>query len=158
MSYLGKFNPDNFETHETAFISLLAQTMGCKAKILSILCTMLLFLLFVDDAKRHMYQLPLTGKAYNMDNKSVYHLLKSFLINMSGWTWELRENVIVQKIHVLCTLNDLQNASTWKEIGQRTDESKKVVLQVCFATKNQFLMEGSFTLSFICRRDGENHP
>jgi hypothetical protein len=34
-----------------------------------------------------MYQLPLTGKAYSMDNKSVYHLLKSFLINMSGWTW-----------------------------------------------------------------------
>jgi hypothetical protein len=145
MSYQGKFNPDDFETHETTFISLLAQTMGCKAKILSILCTMLLFLLFVDDAKRHMYQLPLTGKGYNMDNKSVYHLLKSFLINMSGWTWE-------------CTLNDLQNASTWKEIGQRKDESKKVALQVRFTTKNQFLMEGSFTLSFICRRDGENHP
>jgi hypothetical protein len=34
-----------------------------------------------------MYQLPLTGKAYSMGNKSVYHLLKSFLINTSGWTW-----------------------------------------------------------------------
>jgi hypothetical protein len=34
-----------------------------------------------------MYQLPLTGKAYSMDNKSVYHLLKSFLVNTSGWTW-----------------------------------------------------------------------
>jgi hypothetical protein len=22
-----------------------------------------------------------------MDNKSVYHLLKSFLVNTSGWTW-----------------------------------------------------------------------
>jgi hypothetical protein len=33
-----------------------------------------------------MYQLPLTGKAYSMDNKSVYHLLKSFLVNTSGWT------------------------------------------------------------------------
>jgi hypothetical protein len=42
---------------------------------------------FVNDAKRHMYQLPLTGKAYSMDNKLVYHLLKSFLINTSGWTW-----------------------------------------------------------------------
>jgi hypothetical protein len=41
---LGKFNPDDFETHETAFINLLAQT-------------------------------------------SVYRLLKSFLINTSGWTW-----------------------------------------------------------------------
>ena len=42
---------------------------------------------FVDDAERRMYQLPLTGKAYSMDNKSVYRLLKSFLINTSGWTW-----------------------------------------------------------------------
>jgi hypothetical protein len=42
---------------------------------------------FVDDAKRHMYQLPLTGKAYNIDNKLVYHLLKSFLMNTSGRTW-----------------------------------------------------------------------
>jgi hypothetical protein len=30
---------------------------------------------------------PLTGKAYSTDNKSVYRLLKSFLINTSGWTW-----------------------------------------------------------------------
>jgi hypothetical protein len=43
--------------------------------------------MFVNDAERCMYQLPLTGKAYNMDNKSVYHLLKSFLVNRSGWTW-----------------------------------------------------------------------
>jgi hypothetical protein len=42
---------------------------------------------FVDDAERCMYQLPLTGKAYRMDNKSVYRSLKSFLINTSGWTW-----------------------------------------------------------------------
>jgi hypothetical protein len=26
--YLGKFNPNDFETHETAFINLLAQTFG----------------------------------------------------------------------------------------------------------------------------------
>jgi hypothetical protein len=45
---------------------------------------------FVDDAKCHMYQLPLTGKAYSMDdNKLVYRLLKSFLVNTSGWTWSI---------------------------------------------------------------------
>jgi hypothetical protein len=32
-------------------------------------------------------QLPLTDEAYSTDNKSVYHLFKSFLINTSGWTW-----------------------------------------------------------------------
>jgi hypothetical protein len=42
---------------------------------------------FVNDAEWRMYQLPLTGEAYSTDNKSVYHLLKSFLINTSGWTW-----------------------------------------------------------------------
>jgi hypothetical protein len=42
---LGKFNPDDFETHETVFINLLAQMYGHKAKILSISCAMLLFLL-----------------------------------------------------------------------------------------------------------------
>jgi hypothetical protein len=30
---LGKFNPDDFETHETAFINLLAQMCGYKVKI-----------------------------------------------------------------------------------------------------------------------------
>jgi hypothetical protein len=52
-----------------------------------IVCNVIIHVEFVDDAKRHMYQLPLTGKAYSTDNKSVYHLLKSFLINTSGWTW-----------------------------------------------------------------------
>jgi hypothetical protein len=74
---LGKFNPDDFETHETAFINLLAQTYGAQGKNLK----------FVDDAEWHMYQLPFTGKAYSMDNKSIYYLLKSFLIKTSGWTW-----------------------------------------------------------------------
>lgn len=34
-----------------------------------------------------MYQLTLTGGAYEEDSKVVYHLLKSFLVNMAGWTW-----------------------------------------------------------------------
>jgi hypothetical protein len=41
-------------------------------------------------------------------------------------------------------------------IGQRRDESKKVASQIRLATKNRFLMEGSFTLSLMCRKDGEN--
>jgi hypothetical protein len=51
------------------------------------MCVVVIPAEFVDDAKWHIYQLPLTGEAYSMDNKSVYHLLKSFLVNMSGWTW-----------------------------------------------------------------------
>jgi hypothetical protein len=85
---LGKFNPDDFETHETAFINLLAQTYGAQGENLKyIVADVIIPAEFVDDAERRMYQLPFTGKAYSMDNKSVYRLLKSFLINMPGWTW-----------------------------------------------------------------------
>jgi hypothetical protein len=85
---LGKFNPNDFETHETAFINLLAQMYGAQGKNLKyIMHDVIIPAEFVDDAKRHMYQLPLTGKAYSMDNKLVYRLLKSFLVTTSGWTW-----------------------------------------------------------------------
>jgi hypothetical protein len=85
---LGKFNPNDFETHETAFINLLAQTYGAQGENLKyIVRDVIIPAEFVDDAKQRMYQLPLTGKAYSMDNKSVYHLLKSFRVIMSGWTW-----------------------------------------------------------------------
>jgi hypothetical protein len=84
---LGKFNPDDFETHETAFINLLAQMYGAQGKNLKyIVHDVIIPAEFVDDAESRMYQLPLTGEAYSMDNKSVNHLLKSLLINTSGWT------------------------------------------------------------------------
>jgi hypothetical protein len=80
---LGKFNPN-----ENAFINLLAQTYGKQGKNLKhIVHDAIIPTELVDDAKQHMYQLPLAGKAYSTDNKSVYHLLKSFLVNTSGWTW-----------------------------------------------------------------------
>jgi hypothetical protein len=82
---LHKFIPDDFETHETAFINLLTQTYGAQGKNLKyIMGNVVIPVMFVDDAERPMYQLPITGKGYNMDNKSVYHLLKIFLINTSG--------------------------------------------------------------------------
>jgi hypothetical protein len=85
---LGKFNPNDFETHETAFINLLAQMYGAQGKNLKyIVRDVIIPAEFVDDAEWRMYQLPLTGEAYSMDNKSVYRLLKSFLVNTSGWTW-----------------------------------------------------------------------
>jgi hypothetical protein len=85
---LGKFNPNDFETHESAFINLLVQIYGAQGENLKyIMCDVISPAEFVNDAKQCMYQLPLTGKAYSTDNKSLYHLLKSFLVNTSGWTW-----------------------------------------------------------------------
>jgi hypothetical protein len=61
---LGKFNPDDFKTHETAFINLLAQTDGAEGKNLKyIMCDVIIPAEFVNGAKwHHMYQLPLTGE------------------------------------------------------------------------------------------------
>jgi hypothetical protein len=90
----GKFNPDDFETHETVFINLLAQTYGAQGKNLKyIMRNVIIPVEFVNDAKRCMNQLPLTDKAYSTDNKLVYFLLKSFLVNKSGWTWIEPHNV-----------------------------------------------------------------
>jgi hypothetical protein len=53
------------------------------------------------------------------------------------------------------SLNEVHNASTWKEIRQRTDESK--TSHLVSQQKNRFLTEVSFTLSLIlCKSDGEN--
>jgi hypothetical protein len=61
---MGKFNPDNFETHETAFINLLAQNYGAEGENLKyIVRGVIIPAEFVDDAEQHMYQLPLTGEA-----------------------------------------------------------------------------------------------
>jgi hypothetical protein len=45
LSDLGKFDPDDFETDETAFINLLVQMYGANKKVLSILYMHLLLLL-----------------------------------------------------------------------------------------------------------------
>jgi hypothetical protein len=66
----------------------LAQTYGAQGENLKyIVHGVIIPAEFVDDAKWRMYQLPHTGEAYSMDNKLVYHLFKSFLVNStSGWT------------------------------------------------------------------------
>jgi hypothetical protein len=54
---LGKFNPDDFKTHETACINLLAQMYGAQGKNLKyIMCGVIIPAgEFVNDAEWHMY-------------------------------------------------------------------------------------------------------
>jgi hypothetical protein len=88
VSDLGKFDPEEFETGETAFVNLLSQTRGMQGESLKyVACEAVMPAVFADDAKRRMYQLPLTGGAFEEDNKQMFLLLKSYLINMPGWTW-----------------------------------------------------------------------
>jgi len=85
---LGKFDPDDFETYEMAFMNLLAQTYGSNKESLKyIVRASVVPAAFTDEAERRMFQLPLTGNTFVEDNKVVYRLLKSFLVNTPGWTW-----------------------------------------------------------------------
>jgi hypothetical protein len=88
VSDLGKFDPEEFETSETAFVNLLSQTHGTQGESLEYVARdAVVPAVFADDAKRRMYQLPLTGGAFKEDNKQTFRLLKSYLINTPGWTW-----------------------------------------------------------------------
>jgi hypothetical protein len=88
VSDLGKFDPEEFETGETAFVNLLSQTHGTQGESLKYdAFDAVVPAVFADDAERRMYQLPLTGGAFEENNKQTFCLLKSYLINMPGWTW-----------------------------------------------------------------------
>jgi hypothetical protein len=42
---------------------------------------------FESDEQRCMYQIPLNGNAYNLDNALVFRKLKAFLVKTPGYTW-----------------------------------------------------------------------
>jgi hypothetical protein len=85
---LGKFDPDDFDAHEDAFLYLLAQSYG-------VLCEPLRYIVRLDTApvdftmneERRMYQFPLTGNSFELDNQAVFRKLKTFLIDSPGWAW-----------------------------------------------------------------------
>lgn len=85
---LSKFEPDDFDLHEDAFLNLLAQTQGAvKESIRYIVRAQVTPEDFVDTREERMYQLALVGPGYEEDNRAVFRLLKSYLINTAGWAW-----------------------------------------------------------------------
>ena len=42
---------------------------------------------FANTQEERMFQLLLTGDAYQLDNHTVYRKLKAFFINFPGWAW-----------------------------------------------------------------------
>jgi hypothetical protein len=85
---LGKFDPDDFDAHEDAFLNLLAQSYG-------VLREPLRYVVRPDTApadfntteERRMYQFPLAGNSFELDNQAVFRKLKAFLIDSPGWAW-----------------------------------------------------------------------
>ena len=85
---LGKFDPNEFDAYEDAFLNLLAQSYG-------VLCEPLHYVVhpeevpnaFATTQEERMYQFPLEGNSFELDNQVVYRKLKAFLIDSPGWAW-----------------------------------------------------------------------
>ena len=85
---LGKFNPDDFDVHEDAFLNMLSQSHGSQGETLRyVVRAVIPPATFVDEQEERRFQLPLIGAAFDADNRDVYRKLKSFLINTAGWAW-----------------------------------------------------------------------
>ena len=85
---LGKFDPDDFDAHEDAFLNLLAQSFGVlKEPLRYIVRSEAPPDEFVTHEEERMYQFPLTGSSFELDNQAVYRKLKAFLIDSPGWAW-----------------------------------------------------------------------
>jgi hypothetical protein len=88
VSDLGKFDPDDFDAHEDAFLNLLAQSYGVlKEPLRYIVRSADVPTEFTTNEEQWMYQLPLEGGSFELDNQAVYRKLKAFLIDSPGWAW-----------------------------------------------------------------------
>jgi hypothetical protein len=88
VSDLGKFDPDDFDAHEDAFLNLLAQSYGVLREPLRyVVRPEMAPATFTSNEEERMYQFPLAGNSFTLDNRSVYRKLKAFLIDSPGWAW-----------------------------------------------------------------------
>jgi hypothetical protein len=71
---LGKFDPSNFDAHKDAFLNLLAQSFGVLREPLRyVVCPDMPPMEFATNEEERMYQFPLTGGSFELDNQAVYH-------------------------------------------------------------------------------------
>jgi hypothetical protein len=85
---LGKFNPDDFDAHEDAFLNLLAQSFGVlKEPLRYVVRPETIPEVFASSKEQRMFQFLLTGGSFELNNQMVYRKLKAFLIDSPGWAW-----------------------------------------------------------------------
>jgi len=85
---LAKFDPDTFEQAEDAFENFLSRNFGVNKEPLSyVICSDTAPTEFESTEQERMYQLPLTGPAFELDNKTTYKHLKAFLTETEGCVW-----------------------------------------------------------------------
>jgi hypothetical protein len=85
---LEKSKASEFDIHKDAFLNLLSQHRGSSGEPLRyVVRDVTPPAVFANNKERHRYALNLAGPAFDRDNRAVYHMLKSYLINTDGWTW-----------------------------------------------------------------------
>ena len=88
VSDLGKFDPEEFDSFEDAFLNLLAQSYGVLREPLRyVVRPETAPTTFATNEERRMYEFPLHGNSFALDNQAVYRKLKAFLIDSPGWAW-----------------------------------------------------------------------
>jgi hypothetical protein len=86
---LAKFDPDDFDAHEDAFLNLLAQSSGVlKEPLRYVVRSATMLTDFIsEEVSRRMYQFSLLGPSFELDNQAICRKLKAFLIDSAGWAW-----------------------------------------------------------------------
>jgi hypothetical protein len=78
VSDLGKFDPDDFDAHEDAFLNLLAQSYGVLREPLRyVVWSDIAPADFTTNEERRMHQFPLTGNSFELNDQAVFCKLKS---------------------------------------------------------------------------------
>jgi hypothetical protein len=70
---LGKFDPNDFDAYEDTFLNLLAQSYRVLHEPLCyVVCSEEVPEVFVTTHEERMYQFPLKGNSFELDNQAVY--------------------------------------------------------------------------------------
>jgi hypothetical protein len=85
---LGKFDPNDFYAYKDVLLNLLAQSYGViHEPLFCVIFPEAVLETFATMEEQQMYQFPLAGNSFELDNQSVYRKLKAFLMDSPGWAW-----------------------------------------------------------------------
>jgi len=137
---LAKFEPDDFDTHEDAFLNLLAQTYGVlNEPIRYVVRPGVAPNEFANAEEERMYRIPLVGTAFDSDNRAVYRKLKAFLINTPGWAWIEPFNATEDGRQAFRAWSDHYNGEG--ELSKRTALAKQRLDQLHYRNEKSMTFE-----------------
>ena len=80
---LAKFDPDNFDTYDDSFMIMISKALGISKKcpLRYVVCSAVVPVVFFDDFEERIFQMPITGPDFDLDNRTVDWKIKVFLIS-----------------------------------------------------------------------------